>query len=39
MRQNVKVENLKVKNRVSTVLTEYIFQFVDKPYDLRNNTA
>ena len=27
----------KVKNRVSTGLTEDIFHFVNKPYDLRNN--
>ena len=27
----------KVNNGVSTALTEYIFNFVNKPYDLRNN--
>ena len=30
-------ETFKVKNGVSTGLTEDIFQFVNKPYDLRNN--
>ena len=30
-------EIFKVKNGVSTGLTEDIFQFVNKPYDLRNN--
>ena len=35
--QFLATEILKVKNGVSTGLTENIFQFVNKPYDLRNN--
>ena len=31
------IEIFKVKNGVSTGLTENIFRFADKPYDLRNN--
>ena len=35
--QFLAIEIFKVKNGVSTELTEDIFQFVNKPYDLRNN--
>ena len=36
--QFLATEIFKVKNGVSTGLTEDIFQFVNKPYDLRNNS-
>ena len=35
--QFLATETFKVKNGVSTGLTEYIFQVANKPYDLRNN--
>ena len=35
--QFLATEIFKVKNGVSTGLADDIFQFVDKPYDLRNN--
>ena len=35
--QLLATETFKVKNGVSTGLTEDIFHFVKKPYDLRNN--